>query len=146
LVAAMAVSVTGVWTIGQFLETQQPVAQPSLDPTPGTPAKSNGASTTPALDTTAFQVALWNPPPDAKADEVAKPAEARKPPNLQLIGIIHEEGILKAAIYDGDADRLFIVASGDRISDREVTVIAEKSVELSDGTSVFHMVLKEQAS
>ena len=99
------------------------------------------------IDVTAFASAkLWNPVPPPPTDIVQVAKDEPKPLRLQLIGIIQESGVYKAAIYDQDDDRLFIVTSGQQIKQNAVTLITAKSVEVSDGEEVHTLQLQEAGS
>jgi hypothetical protein len=85
------------------------------------------------IDPAVFAVNLWKTPPRVEPQE---PAVAQAPPpplNVQLIGIITEDGVAKAALYDGDSDRLLIVADGERLRDQVVRILPAGVVELTDG-------------
>lgn len=100
----------------------------------------------PVVQAPLLATSLWNPPPapaqEAKPSNEAPPA----PPRYQLIGIIHEDGELKAALYDPGADRILIVRSGDNIEGQRVIAVNERSVEISDGTQSSTIILKEERS
>lgn len=90
----------------------------------------------PPLDKEAFAVQLWNPPPEqrvAAAETRSRPPRDVKPFRLQLIGIIHEDGTRRAAVYDPDDDRLGIVGEGDEFASRLVTTVTLQSVTFTDG-------------
>lgn len=99
------------------------------------------------IDTAIFSNArLWNPPPVAVPAQPQVAQNPSKPFRLQLIGIIHEGEQLHAALYDPDADRIVIVASGQRINDLTVVSVGTKTVELSDGQSKHELRLQETGS
>jgi hypothetical protein len=104
-----------------------------------------------AFDAGAFGARIWSVPAVAAADlppppppPAPNPLPPPPPLKLQLVGIIREPDGgpipgdkrggtpgLRAALYDPDTDRLFIVASGERIGDRTVRSITPTAVELS---------------
>ena len=98
------------------------------------------------IDPKVFAANLWNPPPPPVVATKPQPPEAPKPLNLQLIGIINEDGRLKAALYDMDGDRMLIVGDGDKVNQHVVKSVTEKSVELTDGRSVQRLTLSGERS
>ena len=124
-----------------------------LDPAP--PAvELAGASSQPAatginrIDRNAFCARLWNPPPGERRLEPSQRSVAKDQPPIrfQLVGIIREDGQLKAALYDPSTDRLLIVVSGDQIGRHTVSEIDEGGVELSDGRTSRRLALREDRS
>ena len=97
----------------------------------------------PQLDPQVFAIKLWRVPP-APVVATAQASPPVKPPNLRLVGIISESGRHMAAIYDVDADRLVIVASGDHIGQYNVTAITSSEVELSDGQVTQKLALLQE--
>ena len=94
------------------------------------------------IDPNVFALKLWNPAPNppktvqtAEASPTSPPAP--QPLNIQLIGIITDmvdgQPVQKAAMYDGDADRLLIIADGQRLREHIVRVLPSGVVELVDG-------------
>ena len=137
------------WCIGALLIA--PAAVWSLLPLPVEPAaipraiaaaSSKESQDTAPLDLSVFRARIWVPPPRAVA---AKPEAAPAPPpaplRLQLIGILSEPGAesdtatLRAALYDLDSDRLFIVGAGDTLGSHFVTQISVAGVVLTQGTA-----------
>ncbi|MCI0353304.1 MAG: hypothetical protein L0Z53_28120 [Acidobacteriales bacterium] len=139
-IGLIAVTACAVWALAPLpVPSSNPLQisgeQPSL---PSTPVDST------TIDSEAFARArLWNP----KQLPQPAPMQAQAQPlRLQLIGIIHAEGRLQAALYDPDADRLLIVSSGQTIKGHQVTKITAKTVELSSGQSKLELHLKETTS
>ncbi len=100
------------------------------------------------IDPRVFAARLWNPPPTEVAlkEREASVANRPKPIRFQLIGIINENGQLRAALYDPDTNRVLIVKSGDRIDELTVTAVTAESVELSDGKTTSRLALIEERS
>ena len=101
------------------------------------------------IDQGAFIAHLWNPPsppPDARPEaRNRRLTEQSAPPRLQLIGITDDGRQLRAALYDPDADRLFIVASGDHVKKHTVTVTLD-AVELVNGQVTHRLALRKDRS
>jgi hypothetical protein len=95
-----------------------------------------------ALDIAAYKAPLWiveAPPPPPP------PAPPPPPPlKLQLLAVITEGDIQKAAIYDPDTDRLFMVASGETVAGRMVENVDPRGVDLRDGKQVRRLALNPQ--
>jgi hypothetical protein len=121
-------------------------------PFPSTPmateaaAKAREPSIHPTLEQSAFAANLWHTPPGPAPVTVAKAPEPPKPLNVQLIGIINEAGVRKAALYDMETDRLVIVSDGDSIRGHTIKSITEKTIELTDGRSSQTLTLADPAS
>jgi hypothetical protein len=99
------------------------------------------------IDAKAFATAkLWNPVPPPRQAEAPMPKEPAKPPRLQLVGIINENGVLSAALYDQDDDRLLIVASGDTIKDQTVVQITSNEVLLKSEHASHRLRLEVASS
>jgi len=100
------------------------------------------------IDRRVFAAKLWNPPPPtpAPAEAAVKPTPEARPLNMQLIGIIEENGARRAAVYDADVDCLIILANGDHIHEQTVTNISFRGIELSDGHVQRKLVLREKPS
>ncbi len=148
-----ALALAGIWAL-------RPIAidaftAPIVGDRPSRPAREP-ADVEPRIDPAVFAVNLWHLPPVPEARDQAI-TEAPPPPtplNVQLIGIITEDGAgapSKAALYDVDNDRLLIVADGDVIRDRTVRIVttggaesAGASVELSDVQTTQRLVLRPE--
>lgn len=96
-----------------------------------------------ALDLAAFRVPLWvaDPAPPAPAAANA-PAPPPSPLKLQLLAIIHEGEVYKAAVYDPDSDRILVVAAGEKIGARRVDMVDETTLTLRDDTGRRVLALK----
>lgn len=102
-----------------------------------------------AIDREAFAARIWNPPVGSRAADPSASgvSEHPKAPKVQLIAIINEgNGLLRAAIYDVESDRILIVAAGDRIAGHTVTQVEAKAVEISNGASATRLLLREGRS
>ena len=101
------------------------------------------------IDHGAFIARLWNPPsppPEARPEAPDRLlTEQSAPPRLQLIGITDDGRKLRAALYDPDADRLFIVASGDHVNKHTVTVTPD-AVELVNRQVTHRLTLRKDRS
>jgi hypothetical protein len=116
------------------------VEAPSTDPV-AAPQQHDDAP--PPVDLAAFNAPLWvaPPPPPAPAPVVAAPP---KPPlKLQLIAIVREGEARKAAIYDPDQDRLFIVGKGDSVAGRVIEEVRASDLTLTDNGGKATLALRE---
>ncbi len=96
-----------------------------------------------ALDLAAFRLPLWVADP-APAPPPAPAAPAAPPPPLkiQLLAIIHEGEVYKAAVYDPDSDRILVVAAGEKIGARRVDKIDKATLTIRDDTGKRVLALK----
>lgn len=146
----------GVWAAWSPAPPAQTGVMPAVQSTvSGKPSEQAPIEPAPSIDSKLLAIKLWNapPPPPPAASEKDAVASA-KPLRLQLIGIIDDEdGMRRAAIYDVDSDRLYIVAGGERLGDdmtggskgsgQTVIQIAAKEVTLSDGKTTRRLVLAD---
>ncbi len=96
-----------------------------------------------ALDLAAFRVPMWVADPAPPAPVVANAPAPRPPPlKLQLLAIIHEGEIYKAAVYDPDSDRILVVADGEKSGPRGLDQIDSSPLTLGDGTGRRVLALK----
>lgn len=110
-------------------------------PVPALPTLS--AESSPAeeqrIDPSVFAVTLWSPRPPAPTTPPAvraDPSPAPAPPlKLQLIGIVAEPAIseseppqFRAALYDPETDRLYLVAPGEHVGIHRIGEITAHSV------------------
>jgi hypothetical protein len=136
------VSLCAIWAL-------RPPAQ--VNPPPASHHTTEGAvspvrQTTNRIEHSVFAAAsLWNVPPKPPADPVAI-SEPPKPLKLQLIGIVSEGGMKKAALYDPDMDKLLIVSNGERVREFSITSITDVAVELTDGQSSRRLMLRLEPS
>jgi hypothetical protein len=96
----------------------------------------------PALDLAAFRAPLWvaqPPPPPPPA-----PAPAPPPLRLQLVAIVQEHAVYKAALYDPDQDRLLIVGTGESVAGRMVEQVAAGTVTIRDHGLARMLSLKSE--
>ena len=101
----------------------------------------------PEIEPEVFAVTLWNPPPPPTAAVEVAVQPPPKPLNIQLIGIITEGDIAKAALYDADNDRLLIIADGDQLRGHVVHIQGEGTegiVELKDGQTTRRLALRPE--
>lgn len=107
------------------------------------PAKKQLAS----LDLAAFRIPLWVAEPAPPAP--ATPPTPTPPPSqlkLQLLAIIHEGEVCKAAVYDPDLDRILVVAAGEKIGSRSVDKVDKTALTLRDDTGIRVLALKTGGS
>lgn len=71
----------------------------------------------------------------------SKEEDPPPPPNLELIAIITESERLVAALYEVGADRLHMVAAGDRVGRLEIEKVDQRGVDLRDGSRTFRLAL-----
>lgn len=142
VVGIVAVIVCATWALSSTPYSGVPATHFALDQTPSSVSTQNSA----AIDANAFARArLWNPKETPQAVTPPQVVQAQ-PLRLQLIGIIHEDGQLLAALYDPDEDRMLIVTSGQTVKGHEITAITAKTVELSSGELKHELRLEEAAS
>lgn len=128
------------------------MSMPELRPPAEVQASAQGAT----LDASVFSVRLWNPPPVTASATGATPPPPppAAPLKLQLIGIVAdpaaEEGkppLLRAALYDPDTDRLYVVAAGEMIGQHRVQEITDQAVTVAAagerGRAPTRLVLKQ---
>lgn len=99
----------------------------------------------PALDVATFDVALWNPPPGPEPAVPPAVVERVEPLRLQLLGIVHSAGVLRAALYDPQDDRIHLVADGATIGAVSVVRVAADEVELADGRRTHRLRIREDS-
>lgn len=101
----------------------------------------SATSARPALDASVFEVHLWNAP-ISESDSAANANEPRPPaPNLELIAIITEGERYLAALYEVGADRLYIVAGGERLGRLDIVGVSADGVDLRDGARTYRLSL-----
>jgi hypothetical protein len=149
LVTVSTLIVVGLWAL-RPLEQSKPIELPSGGR--GSPINQDPQTNTPPIDAGIFAVNLWNLPPalSATSAESTLPSPPAKPLNVQLIGIITEDGVAKAALYDADNDRLLIVDDGQTIGDRTLRIVEADSlggsagVEINDGLTKQVLLLRPE--
>lgn len=97
-------------------------------------------------------VNLWNPQPppplpiaaiDTANTDNSNQQASNRPPIYELIGIIEEtDGSYKAALYDKNEDRLYIVAYGDHVQKYAITAIDKTTVSLQNGSQIIKLVMQ----
>ena len=109
-------------------------------------AKDAPAVTPPApdlFDAKAFDVALWNPTESRKlASGFATGAASRPATRVQLVGITEEKGVLRAALYDPDSDRLWIVGNGESIPGQRVQSLTASEITLVGNVGTTRLALR----
>ena len=145
--SSMAVIVTGVWALRTI--DSQVISDPSLVGAPNPNERQmelnhdeGGGDDEFSAD--AFAITLWHtpplpPPPPGTQDEekLARsemPQPALAPLRVQLVAIIEQNGVHRAALYDQVDDRIVIVMNGDRIRQRVVQVTADAIQFIADGS------------
>ncbi len=124
-VCSAIVAVAAAWALRPLAPTAKPA---QLEEAPQ--SVSQGPARL-ALDVDAFRAPIWVQAPQLSQ---APPDAAPLPPlRIQLLAILREGDIYKAALYDPDADRLFIVASGESVAGRTVDRVLADAVALRDG-------------
>jgi hypothetical protein len=141
VVASAAIALCAWWAA---LPLQGP-ARPEATLVLASPSSAPLAATPKHIDPQAFAVRLWNAPPAASGSQEGQHEATGSPTPVQfaLIGIIHEGGQLKAALYHAQTDRVLIVTNGDRIGRHTVTQISASTVEVSDGRLTSRLKLRE---
>jgi hypothetical protein len=104
------------------------------------------APTTDSFDRNAFDVVLWNPTESRRASNggAGSGAASRPAARLQLVGITEEKSGLHAALYDPEADRLYVVASGDRIPGQRVEKLTSTEIVLVGTTGTSRIALRKE--
>jgi hypothetical protein len=99
------------------------------------------------LDLAAFRAPLWvAPPPPPPAPAPPAPAPPPPPLKLQLLAVVSEGGVYKAALYDPDADRITIAGPGDTIAGRTIKEVRAGDVTLTDGGKPRTLSLRPEGS
>lgn len=137
LAGALAAALCAVWALWPLPAVH--VDTPRIEAGPPAPEPTR---TVEPLDTAAFRTPLWvaQPPPPPP------PAPAPPPPplRLQLVAIVREGDVYKAALYDPDQDRLLVVGAGERIGSRLVEEVSAGEVTLKDGALTRTLALREE--
>lgn len=94
-----------------------------------------------SLDLGAFRSPLWITPPPPPPPPAPPPVPP--PVRLQLLAVIHEEGVYKAVLYDPDADRVVVVAQGETLGTRTVERVTEAGVQIRDGSGLRTLALRQ---
>ena len=93
----------------------------------------------------AFDVALWNPTESRRANgAVTANAASRPATRLQLIGITEDKSGIHAALYDPDADRLWVVGSGDTIPGQRIEKLTASEIVLVGSTGTSRIALRKE--
>jgi hypothetical protein len=73
---------------------------------------------------------------------VPPPPPPPPPLKLQLIGILKEDEVYKAVLYDPETNKIFVVASGQEAQGHRIDRVAPDGVTVKDGTLVRTLALK----
>jgi hypothetical protein len=138
VVASAVVAACAVWAFWPMPREQ--VEAPSIEPV-ATPQQHDGAPA--PLDLAAFNAPLWVAPPPLPPPAPVVAAPPKPPLKLQLIAIVREGEARKAAIYDPDQDRLFIVGKGDSIAGRVIEEVRASDLTLTDNGAKATLALRE---
>jgi hypothetical protein len=116
-----------------------PIETPAIPGEVQITAGQENKGTLAALDVEAFRAPLWlvaaPPPPPPPAPPPPQPLK------LQLLAILNEGGVYKAAIYDPDSDKLFVAATGESAAGRKIERIGTNSIDLRDGDRMSTLAL-----
>lgn len=96
------------------------------------------------LNLAAFRAPIWvaeAPPPAPVA--AAAPAPPPPPLKIQLLAIVKEGAVYKAAVYDPDTDRIVVVAEGEKVGARLVERVEESRLTLRDQVGARVLALRE---
>lgn len=86
------------------------------------------------LDVDAFRAPIW-----VQAPQPLEPPVESTPPRplkIQLLAILRDGGIYRAALYDPELDRIFVVASGESVAGTTVERVLADGVALGDGGQI----------
>lgn len=148
-VLALALVGTWAWRAPQYKSADLP--------TFNAPANAQGTSPRNApdqpLDTTAFNIALWNPPPPAPPpeEESKQNKTTEQPPappsqlDVQLVAIVRDGDQRRAALYDASTERLAIFAEGQALeSGPVVTAVTDVHVDLEASGRRYRLTLRAE--
>lgn len=100
------------------------------------------------VDPTAFDVALWNPPPPPpappKPEQPRRVVAERVPPlTVQLLAIVRRQsdGVLAAMLYDPASDSLFTLGPGESIMGHTVQSVDGDAVHFSAASTETRLSL-----
>lgn len=121
-----------------------PLPRPKFTTPDLTPAttESPAERVLPPLDLAAFRAPLWVAPPPPPV--AAAPPPPPPPLKLQLIAIVREAEVYKAALYDPDQDKLFIVGKGETIAGRTIEEVRAGDLTLKDNGISRTLALKTE--
>lgn len=95
------------------------------------PANKMPPASKSTLDVLAYAAPLWvAPPPPPAPAPAAVPSPPPPPLRLQLLAIVKEDGGYKALIYDPDADKLILAATGELVGGQSISRIDATQIEL----------------
>ncbi len=97
------------------------------------------------LNLAAFDVTLWHTPPEVETpvDKDDSTSKKRKAPplNAVLIGIVHEDEIDQAALYDTAHDATLILSIGDEVNGWRIASITPLTVKFKHGVHTHTLKL-----
>jgi hypothetical protein len=136
-VAALAITAACVWAFW-------PLGTPRIElpAVTGTPVEAPPLVVA-ALDTAAFRTPLWVAPP---APPAPPPPAAPPPPlKVQLLAVVHEDGVYKAVLYDPDSDKLLVLKEGESLgaAGRAVEKVTASAVQIRDGAGLRTLALRQ---
>jgi hypothetical protein len=135
---AIAIALSASWALWpvQVPNVPDPMLDSSTD-------KPRSAMTLTALNLDAFRTPIWVSPPPPPEPE--KPAAPPPPLKLQLLAILSENGVYKAALYDPDTDTVLVVAAGETLgSARTVESVLADRVAVRDARGLRTLALREE--
>jgi hypothetical protein len=134
LVAVIAAGVWAFWPLGAVRIEEPTIAAGPVE----APARAALA-----LDTAAFRAPLWVAPPAPPAPPVA--AAPPPPLKVQLLAVVHEDGVYKAVLYDPDSDKLLVLKEGETLGSvgRSVQSVSATAVQIRDQSGVRTLALRE---
>jgi hypothetical protein len=66
------------------------------------------------------------------------------PLKLQLLAILKDNGVFKAAVYDPDTDKILVVAAGEKIGSRTVDRVVASGATIRDALGARTLALRDQ--
>ena len=119
-----------------------------VDTLPSTSADQSPVAS-PAAMADAFVLKTWSPARDAEP-VAARPTTPPRPvaprivaSRLELLGIVQEGSTWKAAIYDPELDRVFVVGDGEQVGSRRVRRVTDSLVELTAGAGIERLEIRK---
>jgi hypothetical protein len=139
---APALLSAALWSLAPIDPPLDLAALHPLAPVSEAQEQSLGSAKPRLVDASAFQVQLWNPPPEPiSAQQAREEPPPTPPPNLELVAIIAEGDGYLAAIYEANRDILHIVGQGQRLERFEIVAVTREAVQLRDGARNLRLAL-----
>lgn len=134
---ALLVIAAGVWAFWPLGAGE--IEEPTIAASP----VEAPARTVASLDTAAFRAPLWVAPPAPPAPPVA--AAPPPPLRVQLLAVVHEEGVYKAVLYDPDSDRLLVLREGETLGagGRSIQSVTVSAVQIRDQSGIRTLALRQ---